>query len=380
MPGDGPTFRPVYDTDFTYRISAVVDYNDVGAASTDMVVNDAAITRIVSAYSDPYYDFIVSGNAPGLTLTALDATGVFVGNRLTRVSNGTCRVRASTWLKSEIFTCNMTRINDNQYDILRYYESGSLARHMVDLFATLIGSKTSTSKPIYSTQNHTSPSYTRNIDCWAYPINATAISPWNSRGSNTRAGTAISPRHIILAEHYPLAINDTIRFITSDNVVITRTISNVQQVANYDLQIAVLDADLPGTITPLKVPPANVLNYLPSIALFPIPLLATDQEEKALTKETWPTNWNSYGIKYGAFQNASTDPTSRMTETIIGGDSGNPVCMLINGEAVLISDWFGPYLGLFYPTLISEINSAITTLGGGHTLSTVDLSSFTSYA
>lgn len=378
IPGAGRAFRPATDDDFIYQLAAIVGYDDFNGSTASVTVKDANITRTTSDYSDPYYDIQIRGDDSGVVLTVLDATGELTGRRLDRVSNGNCRVQSDSFLKRAILNCDMTRINGNVYDELSSYVTGSLARQIYDSMIALVGSKTAESKPIFSLQNHTTPTYVRNTDCWAYPVNLTGISPWNSRGANTRAGTAITPRHTIQAAHYPLVVSDTIRFVAADNTVVTRTVSGVQSIANSDIQIALLDSDLPASITPLKFAPANLYSYLPSLELFTIPVFATDYEEKIFIKETCPTCWDN-AIKSGTFRDALTEPFSRLAESIISGDSGNPVCMIVNNAPVIISHWLGPSTGPLYHTWLTEIASALTTLGGGHTLSTVDLSAFPTY-
>lgn len=381
LPGTGLSFRPATDADFVYKMAAIVDYDDHSATTESVVVDDANVNRVTSDYSDPYYDIQLRGDSSGVTLSVLDATGVLDNNRrLTRVSNGTCRVKADSFLKTSIVTCDMTRINGNVYDELVNYVSGSLARHIVDSMTALIGDKTSTAKPVYSVQDHVTPTYTRNANCWAASLNLTAISPWNSRGSNTRAGVAITPRHTIQADHYPLAVSDTIRFIAADNTVVTRTVSAVQSIGRTDIQIALLDSDLPASITPMKFAPANLYDYLPSLESFSVPFMATDYEEKIFVKENCSTCWSDASL-YGSFRTSKTDPFNRMAEAIIGGDSGNPVCMVVNGEPVVLAHWYGVDYGpLYHQFLSSGIAPALSLLGGGHSLSTVDLSGFTSYA
>jgi hypothetical protein len=111
----------------------------------------------------------------------------------------------------------------------------------------LLNKSASSAKNIYSIQDHTSNIYKRNIDCWAYDIDLTCISPWNSQGANQLAGTLITPRHVIFAEHYHAWPGAVMRFITKDNKTIERTIAAVKTHPNYrpyypDINIAVLDS------------------------------------------------------------------------------------------------------------------------------------------
>lgn len=379
LPGNGLAFRPATDADFVFKLAALVGYVDHAATAGVVTVNDAAINRITSDYSDPYYDMQIRGESTGVDLTTLDGTGVLdENNRLNRVSDGNCRVRASSFLKTTIINCDMTRLNFNVHDELNNYVSGSLARHITDTMTVLVGDKTASSKPIFSVQDHSVGTYTRNTDCWAHTIDLTAISPWNSRGANTRAGTAITPRHTLHAAHYPVAVSDTIRFVTADNLVVTRTVAGAQSIAGSDIQIALLDSDLPASITPVKLAPANLYDYLPSLEQFTVPVFATDKEEKIFVKETCSSCWSNTS-KFGVFRTVLTEPFSRLAESIVVGDSGNPVCLLINNSPVLVSHWYGVDSGPLHHEWLTEIASALTTLGGGHSLSTVDLSSFPTY-
>ncbi len=383
-PGAGQIFRPATDADFVYRLTPVVGYNDFSGSSISVVVKDANITRITSDYSDPYYDIQIQGDATDVTLSVLDATGVLdSNNRLSRVSDGNCRVQGDSWLKRSIINCDMTRINEHTYTTLDGYAAGSLARHIVDQTTALIGSHTADDMPIYSVQNHTGATYTRNTSCWVYPLNLTAISPWNSRGGQTRGGVAITPRHVLVAKHYPLAVSDTVRFVTAGNVVVDRTVDaiyNVPETVAYskDVQIVRLDSDLPASITPVKFLPANAYEYLPSWDAWPLPLIYTNQSERMACAPSKISHQSA--ADYVASIVTTEPPYGVMYEQVIVGDSGSPTFVVINGTPVLICHWTFAGMGAAHHMMLTEIAATLTTLGGGHTLSTVDLSSFTDYS
>jgi hypothetical protein len=378
--GDGLTFRPATLADKNYSVDALPGFVNVAESSELATVADANVRTTTADYSDPFFDLSIRGDSAGVVLSTLDPTGTLAGNRLSRVSNGVCRVLASHPLIRQTIELDLTRINDNVYTALEFYVAGSLARHIVDQLANLIGSKTSSAKPVYSLQNHTDGVYTRSPSCWAQGVDLTAVSPWNSRGGVMRAGVAISPRHTLHANHFPIAKDDTIRFVTAANAVITRTIANVASITagGADTQIALLDADLPATITPAKLLPANLYDYLPSIESWPIPVLTFDAEENALTKSTDPDSWTSESIAVW-LSNSADDPFSRMTEPIISGDSGNPIAFVIDGALAILGHWSTPTTGPLYHKLLTEIGAAMASLGGGYTPQTVGLSAFTNY-
>lgn len=382
VPGSGLAHRPATEDDKSYSVDVATGYVNVDQASAVQTIQDAVVRTITAAYSDPYYDLTLSGDTEGVALSALDATGTLANGRLSRVSNGDCRVLAKNPLLSKTLTLDMSRINENEYAVLDNYVSGSLARHVVDQLTTLIAGKGTANKPVFSQQDHTNGIYTRNLSCWAATLDLTAVSPWNSLGGATRAGTAITPRHIIQAHHYPLAVGNTIRFVTNANAVVTREVDAIQSITTggADIQIALLDQALPSTISPVSFAPATLYDYLPSLVDWPVPLLAFDFSENALIVETNPERYTTAGSNpTAAFTRNATGDFVPFTEPIIGGDSGNPIFLVIDGEPVLFSHWTSPTAGPAYHMLLTEIASALTSLGGGYSLTTASLSAFTDY-
>lgn len=253
-----------------------------------------------------------------------------------------------------------------------------------------------TTKDLFTQESYNSDlKFIRNEECWAKDIKGiTALSPWNSRQDNRRAGIAISPRHVLFVEHsdYNLEVGDTIYFVTRNNVTISRQIIQekdhpVAGFASGDFNVALLDSALPDDIEIMKVLPHNSYNYFP-IDLYNEPndlkfgsnytdvdvpyVFHTDQEEKACIKKLDSLNWyparamdeSPAGYGTAQYSNDSTGitSTSQWGETTISGDSGNPIMMVLKGEAVLISMFTytnsGPFLG--QERNINEIDSLIS--------------------
>lgn len=262
------------------------------------------------------------------------------------------------------------------------YVSGSLSRICSDAIDARISGKTAaSSKPIFSTQNHSGGVYVRNTGCWISDVDMTCISPWNSTDNVNRAGTLISPRHILFAAHYQINNGATIRFIDNNNNVVTRTMVNKLTHPNYtpfqpDITIGVLDSDVPNTVTFAKILPQNWSNYLPNLSYnYVIPCLVLDQEEKALISDL---------LSLSTSANFTTPTNSKryeFFENIISGDSGNPAFLIINGELVLITVWTygGSGAGTNIAYYKDDINSMMTTLGGGYTLTEITLSGLATY-
>lgn len=248
----------------------------------------------------------------------------------------------------------------------------------------LLGKTPVASIPLFTSQNHTSPAYVRNTGNWAadYVQKLTCISPWNSDGVNMKAGTLISPRHVAFATHFFPSAGNTIRFVAADNTVITRTISATQSLTTIsslypDITIGRLDSDVPAGIAFAKVLPNGWESLLPNISTSRPPAIGTDQEEKLLVFSPTTITANQPGAV--AYYTTPTDHLQEhFSEGLVSGDSGNPCFFLINGDLVLLTLWSGGGggSGASVSAFKTEINAAMTTLGGGYQLTEVDLSGF----
>ncbi|MEM7203206.1 MAG: kelch repeat-containing protein [Planctomycetota bacterium] len=230
-----------------------------------------------------------------------------------------------------------------------------------------------TSLPIYSVQDFSTLTFVRNPSCWAASIDLTGLSPWNRAHANRRAGSLVSPRHVVFAKHYPLSTtsgSNDIAFVTSDNVTVVRQVVGVTYPAE-DIGVGVLDADVPSEIGFFRVLPRGWNASLRRTAQ--MPALHLDQEEKALVRDMLTTG---PGASYSYHETPSDPLRQAFSEPLIGGDSGNPAFLLINGEAVLILTHHFATGGPFYAFHRDVVNGAMTSLGGGgYQLSEVDFSS-----
>jgi len=290
-----------------------------------------------------------------------------------------------------------------QTDAFCEFIPGSLAKNCSDnVDNRLLNKNSAIAKDIYSTQNHSTSTYVRNTNCWAYDLDLTCMSPWNTTGANTRAGTLISPSHLVFATHYQIDIGAKVRFITSNNVVIERTLIDKIFISG-DAFLGLLDSDVPNSISFAKLLPSNWSIYLPTIyrnrngnTIYRLPMLSLDQEEKALVKEfLYVDSTGNSAYTQQPTQNY-LDPNNSyyntypnrilFHESIIGGDSGNPSFLIINNQLVLVMTWLGPDAGPFYSNFISLLNTNMNLLwtrnnrsGASYSVTTVDLTGFTSF-
>ncbi len=187
------------------------------------------------------------------------------------------------------------------------------------------------------------------------------------------------------ANHVALSNGSTIIFVDKDNNIVSRTVVAQRQVPNTDIEVAELDSDVPSSIVyyPL-VDLATLKNYWKTVPTTPIIFL--DQNDTAFMQEI--TSINSDGtLNHGI---TSTSPRSNFYQPAVDHDSGNPIFTVIGGQLVLVSSVHYATNNVFYPSYLSQINSAMTYLdslmpGLGHTsstyqASTIDLSCFTPQA
>jgi len=233
---------------------------------------------------------------------------------------------------------------------------------------------------IYTTMDHAATNYVRNTNCWASGFDLTCVAVYNSYQTDARCGgTLISPRHVVFANHYTPPNGTELRFVAKDNTVVTRVLVNSVQITLTDLRIGVLDSDVPtNLISFAKVLPSDFTNYFPNslkpISSKDIPALCLDQDEDALESDI-------SGVTAGVSFAVPTDPTRKQFYADKdSGDSGQPGFIILKGQLVLLTvySYGGTGSGWFIPPCLSQINAAMATLGGGYSVTPVDLSCFTS--
>jgi hypothetical protein len=294
-------------------------------------------------------------------------------------NDGACRL-AATSLDGEVASVRVTASSTGPatVDVPSGWVAESLAQHCIDQ----IDSRLSGQMPVFLQQDGTT--FIRNPACWAASINLTCASPWNSTGGLQRAGTLISPRHVLFCEHYGFrpAVNATIKFVTQANEVVSRTITALATHPEYtavgfypDIAIGVLDADVPESISFAEVLPADWQDYLPSVStLNPIPALRLNRLERASVADLRQKISGRFWLQ---------PPATRFEyyESLVTGDSGNPAFLVVNGKPVLLGTFTygGPGSGTSVSAHIDAINSMMSSLGGGYTLTAADLSAFPNY-
>ena len=270
--------------------------------------------------------------------------------------------------------------------------TSALANATFAIDSRIAGKNPSDALRIFSTQNHANTNYVRNPSCWVADIDLTCCSPWNSFSGALRAGTLISPRHVLFAAHYDeVPVGAVMRFVDMQNGVVDRVLVAKIRHLNYvpwypDLTVGLLHEEVPPEISFAKILPDNYQDWLGTGAR--LPALRLDQEEKALIGDVWRLSAieEAEGVtgRYTIFDEPLDATRTGFYEGLVIGDSGNPAFLVINGQPVLLTVWTfgGPGAGTSLADFRQDVNALMSQLEAGrgsvdgYQLEAADLSGF----
>lgn len=379
----------IYSTTLTRVISS-------GTTAFGVTVGNKVVNQSIPAttVSDVQISFIPSGNyigqslSPAVHVSGSAAVWLPATSTLSYVSSGTVTLQASTDSVTHSADYVFATSSGATQNTFVSWVAGSLGAQMDSAIDSLVAASGTAGLPaslaMFSTISGTT--YVRNASCWltGTGIDLTGMSPCNSGagsgGATNYAGTLVSPRHLIFANHYHPGNGAVIRFIKSDGTIINRTLIDQRQVGTTDIQVGILDSDVPAGIGFYPVAPSNLNNYASDHQLWPIPLITTDQQKSIYINEV-----NKIEGGYVWMTAPSSSSRKPFTHLAIGGDSGSPCFYLVNGRLVLAGCY---YYSIGIPDLSaygSAINSAMHALSQSASASTdyqltvADMSNFTSY-
>lgn len=384
----GITMRGPTEAEASFSASSVPrDHVISSGGSSEQTVDDAVFDVHTTATVDREANIIGIEANPGvfdpyLRFESLDPSIATVDSagRVTRAADGTARILAKTRLAApRRVSVTVLRETGQTTSVFSRFDEGTLARAIADGVDLRIAEKNpTTTKPIFSQQNHVDAVYERNADCWASGLNLACISPYNSSHGVKFCATPVTPRHVLMANHAP--VSGTLRFVDADNNVIERTITSAQSISgaslSKDVKVGLLNSALPESIGFARLLPANYADYLPDVS-YGLPALGLSQFERASVHEI-------YSLSAGqvACHNPTTADRIDFQGAVIVNDSGNPLFVIIDDELVFVGMWTytGWGSGTNLADYLSDIDTAITSLGGGYQLTTVDLSEFTDFS
>jgi hypothetical protein len=175
-------------------------------------------------------------------------------------------------------------------------------------------------------------------------------------------------------------VGSPVYFVDTNNNLISRNIVAQTQVAGSDINLAVLDSDVPDNVPYYPIASSSDLENTLKNA---VPLLALNGPQQVITetltsvsdafnRKTTPPNQfgNSFGGYGYLLGHSDLTPTttigiSAFELPIGGGDSGKPGFFIVGNQPVLAYTHTLSYGGANYSAYIPDINAAIDTLGGG---------------
>ena len=248
---------------------------------------------------------------------------------------------------------------------------------------------------VYQSGSYSATNFVRNTNCWASSLDLTCASPWNDfrpiidgEVANTLGNyfpaTAITPQHVVGAAHWFSATNTSFRWIDATNGIQARTMVARRFLGN-DIAIGLLDSPLPDSIAPAKTLSEDALGRLrgkfnlingPGIRVLYLDALDTAWQASS------PMMERSDGQKFSegfSVEGSTNIPFSRAGA--IGGDSGNPIFLIVETNTILISTFTSPCSGPMLPAFRTQIEAAMVEMGGSSytNWAAADLSSWTNY-
>jgi len=206
----------------------------------------------------------------------------------------------------------------------------------------------------------------RNPDNWCADVDLSCASPWNSRAGRLRAGTLITGRHFVNAQHYPLSAGDRIVFVSKNGVSYTGTVEAAARILDTDIRLNRLTEEVPVDIVPVDVLGAqgyDLLQYHRDDLSFSLAVI-NQHEMLAAGKYT------------RGFPSVIAPISEELEEfwcDVKSGDSGDPSFIVVEGKAVFYGHSYSllqthNYIGLFpvmygNTAILDEIDAQIERWG-----------------
>lgn len=218
-------------------------------------------------------------------------------------------------------------------------------------------------------KNYNQRGVSRWNDGWTKRIDFSGVA-WSHR----QAGTAITPRHIVIAAHFPLGLDTSISFHDRSGVLHKRkvierlSLRDRPQDSRHDIMVLLLDTPLPPSVKTYRLlPPRTDYGH----TLIDCPAIVTEQKRRAFIHKVRSATRGRMGFK------KNTDFPDELYKGLIKGDSGNPSFLLVGGEPVLIETHTGGGAGggPFYsdPVVFKALTEAVAKLDPAYKIETVPL-------
>lgn len=328
---DGDWFYPAW---FDWSFEAVpIDLPDSSSLSTnnDVIVATEIYNSSATDYSIDWSNMRCTNELCSPVVTSADeSVAVISDGSVHYVAAGTATITATLGDFSRTAPLEMS-----VYSLTKYIVQNVLPGSAAAAFSSGITSRQTdgSDKAVYSVYDHSTPHYVRNQDSWVAGIDLTCVSPWNSYGGRTRAGTLIGSDCMICAYHYPIPVGTTVRFVTADNRIIERTVLSRSGSSAGDYMVERLSSPIDAAdITPAMMVPDDYTDYMPYPYSYQTARLVlwVDQFEQAYSGALRSMDAISYTDSLTYFKGA------------VPGDSGSPV-LLVTDDAGAVPIFVGTY-------------------------------------
>lgn len=398
----GPTENEDFTVSATPRDRTVTP----GTGPTPVVVKDANFNQYTSSVVDKEFDITIQ-----LPTTAMSATitnlapsiATNVGTVVTRVTDGTARFSiAVPGLGTRILEYPVSRVASATTNTFVSWRAGSFAKAVTDFIDGLIASKTADASTlnIWNPYNNTTESYAQNTSCFGAAGDMTAFCPKTSRGGSAADHNIVNPTLFVQdtatgVAHLAEFVGGIMVFVDEDNNVFHRTVTNrgnllINGYSNPDVNLCLLDSPLPSQFKPVKILPANYLNYLPNLDvpygtedLCRMPVLNTDQYKTLQVSDLCGFVTTPAGQHYAFTRKPLDAKRIEFYRLAISGDSGSPCWIPMptgNDKALLFCYTFTNAGVIHYGNFKTEINAGLLSLGSAYQVQEVDLTPYTFYA
>jgi hypothetical protein len=385
--GGGPMFPHFLTVNAQVNYTGVVT-NTTNTNAVDSVIQVRTISPAASNYqlTHPVYRDMTN---TGVTYTssAPSVATVNSAGAVAWVSNGEAVITST--VKDFSREISLTMTSGSPVNVTNIVAGVSTYwRHAVTspLDAALTTDAGALDSELFDTRNWTTHSYARNASCWAYAATGgtgpwTALPVWATGKTSTALGqairgTLISEDVIAFAWHNAPAVGSQFRYLGTDNVIYTRTMTARARLGDTDAGVGKLDSALPAEVVPVKVldPAFQTRMFTTSPFGYELPGIAVNRNLQVSVMDL-----ANYGATLGpgfwfVWRVPETPLRKPYFRNLVNGDSGQPGLLITGGNLVLVNTWYTPTWGSPF-SYTDTLTAAVTALGG--TLpAMIDLSSY----
>lgn len=184
--------------------------------------------------------------------------------------------------------------------------------------------------------------------------------------NDTRTATLITPRHVVMAKHYPRPAAAPVVFHDRSGKRIQRKIIGFEA-GSGDVMVGLLDEPVPSNYHSYPLPSTSTS---PS-DLIDKPVIVSDQKRNLFIHLIATINKGTIAFKHDRKERHG------WSKNLVVGDSGNPSFIINDNELVLIETHYtgGPGAGPYYgdPTIQQSVKSAVQKLDSAYRIRTVTI-------